>query len=410
MLPVSQNPLHRTRSLTRTIVVANFADELAETANGQGLALYFLIYAPAYHIWSDLREIMNSYYTDDLVQRFVILWVMALLILYANNAPHIEEIGALRTTVAAYMIARFSTAMVFLITSFAGYHHRTQARLMCVSMLVGLLLCIPLYLEDISLRAKAANVAVVIFWNEFSWAVTLSPWLKKKLRLTYSTAVDIAHEIDRMGAFFIIILGEFVYSVVVGNPAGIGLTQGYGKAVCTLVIAFSLNWLYVSGDGSLEAVHPIRRSAWTAFAFFLLHLPLSSSFLIGGHLCAVSVAADEFEDGQRWLLGGGLGLGTFCLWLYGMLYHCKDEACMVMPKSLRIGVRLVVSIVLIVLPETHDHLNTTEFMAVLAALFAFMLVWETAGGMTKDFHLFEPWERRHPPEAPALEEEAGIRE
>lgn len=351
---------------------------------------------------------MNSYYTDDMLQRLLILWVMALLVLYANNAPHIEELHALQTAVGAYICARFTTSTSLLIASFASYQHRTQARIMWGCMLVGLFLCIPLFFEGISLHAKAGLVAVIIVYQEFTWAITLSPWLKKKLNLTYSTAVDIAHEIDRMAAFFIIILGEFMYSVVVGNPAGTGLTLGYGKAVCTLIIAFSLNWLYVSGDGSLQATHPIRRSAWTAFGFFLLHLPLSASFLIGGHVCAMSVGLHEFEDGQRWLLGGGLGVGMLCLWIYGMLYRTEDENCMVFPKFLRIGPRLMVAIILVVIPETHDHLTTSELMAVIACLFAFVLIWETVGGLTKDYQFVESWDGRHPPKEPAGEEEAAI--
>ncbi|ETN38010.1 uncharacterized protein HMPREF1541_07633 [Cyphellophora europaea CBS 101466] len=390
-------------------IVANFSDELSEHPDGQHLAKYVLIFAPAWHIWADLREIMNSYYTDDIVQRLIILWVMALLVLYGNNAPHVEELNALQTTVGAYMCARFTTASVFLISSFASYQHRAQARIMWGFMLVGLLLCIPLFVETVSLLAKAAIVAVIIIYQEITWAITLSPWLKKKLGLQYSTAVDISHEIDRLAAFFVIVLGEFMYSVIVGNPAGTGLTDGFGKAVCTLIIAFSLNWLYVSGDGSLQATHPIRRSAWTAFGFFLLHLPLSASFLIGGHICAMSVGIQEFEDGQRWLLGGGLGVGMLCLWIYGMLYRTEDEGNMLLPKVLRIGMRLVIAIVLVILPKTHDHLTTVQLMAVVAVLFAFALFWETVGGLTRDFHIFESWEGRHPPKDPVNEEEATNR-
>ncbi|KAJ6440117.1 low temperature requirement protein A [Purpureocillium lavendulum] len=386
-------------------IVANFSDDLAEHANGAHLAKYILIFAPAWHIWADLREIMNSYYTDDLIQRLVILWVMALLVLYANNARLVDEdIGAMRTTAGAYVVARFSTMCVFVISSFASYHHRTQARIMAGFMCVGLLITIPLFFESVSIQAKAAVVAVMIFYQECTWALTLSPWIKRRLKLRYSTAVDIAHEIDRMAAFFIIILGEFVYSVIVGDPAGVGLTSGYAKAVFTLIIAFCLNWLYVSGDGSVQATHPIRRSAWTAFGFFLLHLPLSASFLIGGHICAISTKLHEFEDGQQWLLGGGLGVGLFCLWVYGMLYRTEDEDCLILPKYPRIGMRLIVAIILIVLPETHDHLNTTQFMAVVMSLVAFLTVWETVGGLLKGATFFEPWTDIHEPPEEVLEE------
>ncbi|KAK5989619.1 hypothetical protein PT974_07873 [Cladobotryum mycophilum] len=379
-------------------IVANFSDDLAEHPDGQHLAKYILIFAPAWHIWADLRELMNSYYTDDLVQRCIILWVMALLVLYANNARQVDQdIGALRTAAGAYIVARFSTMSAFLICSFASYQHRMQARIMAGFMFIGLFIAIPLFFEEVSIQAKIAVVAVMIIYQEFTWSLTLSPWIKRKLKLTYSTAVDIAHEIDRMAAFFIIILGEFVYSVIVGDPAGIGLTQGYAKAVFTLIIAFCLNWIYVSGDGSLQATHPIRRSAWTAFGFFLLHLPLSASFLIGGHIAAISTRLDEFEPGQRWLLGGGLGVGMFCLWVYGMLYRTQDDDCLILSKTTRVGMRLVIAIVLIALPATHEYLSTTQFMAVVMALFTVLTVWETIGGLLKGASVFEPWENRNPP-------------
>lgn len=350
---------------------------------------------------------MNSYYTDDLIQRIIILWVMALLVLYANNANLVgEDLGALRTATGAYICARFTTGAVFLISSFASYQHRAQARLLSFFMAIGLLLTIPLLLESVSLRAKIAVVVIVIVWQEATWAITLSPWIKKKLKLTFSTAVDIAHEVDRMAAFFIIILGEFVYSIIVGDPAGVGLTHGYGKAVATLVIAFCLNWIYVTGDGSLQATHPIRRSGWTAFAFFLLHLPLSASFLIGGHICAVSVRLDEFEDGQRWLLGGGLGVGLFCLWIFGMLYKSDDDGQLMMPRWLRIGMRLIVAVILIVLPETHDYLDTTQFMVTVMSLFVVVTMWETVGGLLKGAQLYESWEGRHPPKEDRMDSES----
>lgn len=341
---------------------------------------------------------MNSYYTDDLAQRLVILWVMALMVLYANNANAVDEdILALRTAAGSYVVARFTTMSVFLVTSFASYQHRTQGRIMAGFMFVGLFLTIPLFLENLGIQSKVAVVAIIVFYQEVTWAVTLSPWIKGKLKLTYSTAVDIAHEVDRMAAFFIIILGEFVYNIIVGNPSGIGLTSGYIKAICTLIIAFSLNWVYASGDGSAQATHPIRRSAWAAFGFFLLHLPLAASFLIGGHICAMSTKLDEFEGGQQRLLCGGLGVGLFCLWVYGMLYRVEGDEALLLSKLPRIGMRFIIAIILIILPETHGHLGAEALMLVVMGLFAFLLIWETVGGLTRDSKIFEPWDQRNPP-------------
>lgn len=373
-------------------IVANFSDDLAEHADGRHLAKFILIFAPAWHIWSDLREIMNSYYTDDLLQRTLILWVMALLVLYGNNAVHADaNLAAMRTAAGAYVAARFTTMCVFVVASFAAHQHRVQARVLAAFMCVGLILAAPLFLESVSVGAKAAVVAVMVAYQEVTWSLTLSPWIKRKLKLEYSTAVDISHEVDRLAAFYVIILGEFLYSIIVGGPTGIGLTRGYLKAVLTLTIAFCLNWLYVSGDGSAEATHPIRRSAWTAFAFFLLHLPLSASLVISGHMCAAAAGAHDLEDGQRWLLGGGLGVGILCLWVYAVLFAEGREATSILSKRWRVSMRFVVGVVCVVMPATHGHLNATQFMATLTGLVVFLTVWETLGGMARDAQLFEPW-------------------
>src|SRR5271155_53012 len=232
---------------------------------------------------------------------------MALLVVYGNNATLVaEDISAMRTTVGAFMAARFTVMCVYIISSFASFQHRPQVRLMAGLIFISLLIWIPLYFESVSIRAKIAVAVIGIVFEEASWILAYGPWIKKKLSLQYSTAVDIAHEIDRFAAFFIIVLGEYLYSIIVGNPAAIGLNSGLLKAVWTLVIAFSLNWIYSGllkavwtlviafslnwiysvGDGSMDATHPIRRSAVTAFTFFSMHLPLAAALLVGGDVCA----------------------------------------------------------------------------------------------------------------------------
>ncbi|KIY03929.1 uncharacterized protein Z520_00621 [Fonsecaea multimorphosa CBS 102226] len=382
-------------------LVANFAEDLAEHPSGAGLVKYLLIFAPAWHIWSDLREIMNSYYNDDLVQRGVILWVMALMVLYGNNARLVaDDIGAMRTVVGAFMTARLTVAAVYLISSFASFQHRAQARIMAGFIVVGLLIWIPLYFESVSLRAKIAVAVVGIVYHEVTWVITFGTWIKRRLKLEYSTAVDISHEIDRLAAFYIIVLGEYLYSIVVGDPAAIGLNMGLLKAVWTLIIAFCLNWLYVNGDGSLESVHPIRRSVSTAFAFFTLHMPLAASLLVGGHICAVSAGQQELDTGERWLMGGGLGVGMFCLWILAMLFRdgVEDSCELIMPKTARVGMRLVVAVILVLLPLVDlERFDAVQLLSTVMGLIVFVTVWETVGGLRKGSKVYEKWEAARNP-------------
>ena len=47
---------------------------------------------------------MNSFYNDDLLQRCLILWIMALLVACGNKANLVDDsIGAVRTTVGSYV-------------------------------------------------------------------------------------------------------------------------------------------------------------------------------------------------------------------------------------------------------------------------------------------------------------------
>jgi low temperature requirement protein LtrA len=145
------------------------------------------------------------------------------------------------------------------------------------------------------------------------------------LKVKYSTAMDIPHQIDRFAAFFIIVLGDFLLHTVLGSPAVIGFNVGLLRAIWTLIIAFCLNWMYVHGSGALDHVHPIRHSSWHAAAWVGLHMPLFASFLAGGH--AASSAADyheEYHHGKLWLLCGGLGTGSIMLFLIASLGSCTD--------------------------------------------------------------------------------------
>ena len=125
----------------------------------------------------------------------------------------------------------------------------------------------------------------------------------------YETKIDLAHA-----------------SVLIDarSPAKGGLNLALMRAVWTLVIGFCFNSMYVYTDGCINNTHPIRRSVYTAFPWLLIHLPMSAGLLIGGHVSASSTFEDELSSGKRWLWGGGLGLGMFCMWIIAQLYREND--------------------------------------------------------------------------------------
>lgn len=283
---------------------------------------------------------MNSFYNDDLAQRVLILWIMAVMVVYGNNAVLVDEdIGAMRATVGAYMVGRLSSNMAHLIYSFASYHHRAQQRLWFVMSFFALMLYIPLFVETLSFRSKIAVAAVAIIVEECVWIFCYSPVAKKLMKAKYTTAVDIPHEIDRFAAFYIIVLGEFLYSIIVGHPAAIGFNSGLIRAIWTLIVAFCLNWLYTHNDGSIQGEHALHHSIYSAFTWVTLHLPLIASLLAGGHVAAVSVKDTDMGKGELWLLCGGLGVGVICLYAIALLHGSIDRpGLLLLPKVCNKGV------------------------------------------------------------------------
>ena len=205
------------------------------------------------------------------------------------------------------------------------------------------------------------------------------------------------------GDIWLSAVGQIFFSIGIGMgyfTSYASYNSRFSNAVQdTLIIAFSLNWLYTSGDGSLQSTHPIRRSAYTAFAFFTLHLPLSASFLIGGHICAVSTNHPELEEGQTRLMGGGLGVGMFCLWIMALLHRSEDESReLVLHKQARVIMRLIAAIILIAISQPVYGLSTTSLLVIEMAVIVWVVLWETVGGMSRHFQVFERWDDRNPPE------------
>ncbi|KAK3725537.1 hypothetical protein LTR37_000507 [Vermiconidia calcicola] len=374
-------------------LIANFAEALTEHPSGTQLVIFILTFTPAWHAWADAKEHANNYYNDDLLQRCYILWIMALLILYGNNANFVREsLNAQRVTVAAYQCIRFTQLSFFLLYSVASHHHRTQNRVYAGLTFLGLLIWVPIYFEGVSDGAMVGVAFAAIVWEELAYVLGFSPIVAKMMNLEFTTAVDIEHEDDRYTAFTIIVLGEFTYSILVGSPAHGGLNAGILRAVWTLVIAFCFNSMYVYTDGAIDNDHPIRHSVHTAFPWFLIHLPMSAGLLIGGHVSAIATYED-LHTGHRWLWGGGLGVGVSGMWIIAQLFKdCDPPGKLLLPKQLRLLPRLLAAIIYVLLPlASHHELSTTSLISIGAGISGFVVIWETITGLERNAGIIESW-------------------
>lgn len=68
-----------------------------------------------------------------------------------------------------------------------------------------------------------------------------------------------------------------------------------------------------------------------------------------------------------------------------------------MHKQMRVGMRLVVAIILIAVSQPRIGISTTSLLVIELALIVWVVLWETVGGMSKHFKVFESWEGRNLP-------------
>jgi hypothetical protein len=74
-------------------------------------------------------------------------------------------------------------------------------------------------------------------------------------------------DIERLQGFFTIILGEGVYSLIVGSNCGLGFGVKVELATLAMTIYYLLFTLFFHGDSSKTYIHALSRSQYTAVAF-----------------------------------------------------------------------------------------------------------------------------------------------
>lgn len=370
-------------------IIANVAGEASENALGAAFLRYCLFFVPYWTVWADIKDFTNYYYSEDLSQKVYILWILVLLTLSVNSQGEVlDSVRGAAYTIVPYMLCRLSLAFSLLIYSFYIPEHRAQQRLYFCCLIVTSCIWIPVIF--ISTRAKIAVSIVAIVLEQFSFCMVFHPRTKKIMRLTMSTALNIEHEVERLGVFVTIAIGEFLYKVVATLPLGVGFTFAFGRGCFFLIIAYVLFWLYFNGGTSKKAVHPLRHSAFRAISWMYLHLPLVAGLVLaadaGGELLSRKEEVEhgeekrsEEEPGIRALsffFTGGICVVMVCVGLLGYLDHCKDEpGFYILPRFWRIVWRIPAGIIILCL--AFPDMNITAMMGTTAAILTAVLVYES---------------------------------
>ncbi|KAH3669330.1 hypothetical protein OGAPHI_001451 [Ogataea philodendri] len=372
-------------------IVAKLAASATEEATGVALLKYVLFFFPIWQVWSDIKDFMNYYFNEDLSQKLYMLWILSLLVVYTNATNYfLESNRANAAVIVPYILCRLSLAISLLVYAVYVPQHRHQNILYGSLIIVTCCIWIPVIF--VGVRVKIGLAFMNLFLEIASWVVSYHPYTKRVLKLKYSTAINIEHEVERFGAFYVIAIGEFLYSIVATTAEhnfGEGVSEKVGRAIMLLIIAYCLLWLYFNGDGSKKAIHAARRSGNTALLWFTLHMPLISSLILSADAAAELCYADEIENhGLSYYFTGGLCVSLFSLYGLAMLDKSIDDQAEQLgrqdcgthyvSKFWRLLPRLPIGVIIICL--TVADLEITKLIATTMCLFVVLLAYEI--GMT----------------------------
>lgn len=354
-------------------LIAVLAQEAVHEHNGYAIVRYVITYMAAWMIWNYMREVFNSFFVDDMPQRFLILVVMCCLVVYGNNATEVEkaytEGGVAReTAIGAYLIAGGVTMVTGMLYSVFVCQYRAQLRALAINWVIAM----AIWIGTIFVPVKGAiAMAVVALALEYcGWLYFFSPAFKRLMKLRYSSAVAIEHEVERFSDFVTLVHGEFLYSVVSGQPAGHGMHTGVARTIFTVFIAFAIHGMYCNGAGSRSVTHGLRKSMPRALLWFTFHLPFVSALTLCGDSTAELIGETEVPQGVRWIFSASYAIALVSVTLIAYTECDHDEPGVLwLSKPVRLCPRIIAALVVLFLPlADQEQINSTALLGIAAAL------------------------------------------
>ncbi|RHZ88764.1 hypothetical protein Glove_21g57 [Diversispora epigaea] len=288
-------------------------------------------------------------FSEDLVEKFIILWEMILVIVMGTHASDIVHSSSV-TFITSYVIARLSLALLYIVYAVWIPVFRT----VFIGYIWGII--IPCTIWFIAIFTPSDNVNIVIWVAisiEFSWQGFIplyhrhfaknpanhihtrdfdrvdtpnesiensvssptnisTPHIAMKTRGTefqwkwtdmfsflkhseYRTALNIEHWSERIGLFAIIAVGESILGVLYVSTNAYPDGQ-LAKAILGLIIAYSIHWIYFDVDASRQFQHALRRHVFTGVLFILVHFPLIMSLIAFGSSLGSVMTVIDYEE------------------------------------------------------------------------------------------------------------------
>ena len=377
---------------------------------GEAVGVFILIFLPSWRIWNSLREFMNDYYMDDLLQRMFIFWILLLSVFYGNNIAYLEGDGESIKIICivTYALIRWSFMCMEL---YYSIYIPWLRRL----IIVGFLAKVPsiglwmgaIWIKGWAAAGPAAAAIMCEYWVPFMLETS---WASKLVAGEYRKAVDAHHFVTRMGNFFIIIIGEGVLQLIKGGPLNIGLNATTSLLWPSLTIYFLYTFMYFGKDQSKYYIPAIKRPGMWPIAWIAAHIPLFSNFLtlVAGIMFIIrqSPAAPLDGEAERYHGAELLELNEVAKWDISVslaiivvsmtLIHLCDRpldppgTLKVNDRRIRLAVGRIPYITIVLCLPIKETISIYVFMGIIAFLTIALTMWEMHAAMEPGGGFFEP--------------------
>jgi low temperature requirement protein LtrA len=251
-------------------IIANLSENFGaqayeESGVGIGIATaeFILLFIVIWRVWDNLRVYMSAFFIDDIMQRKFSVWILLLAVLYGINAPYAYRPGgktSLTLLIVVYIItkvsftAAFGVHAIFLPFLRRLFYFQAAATIITVGIWIGAIFC--------PFPGKLALLIIANVIEQPIGTFLASPTADRLFTKDMKRTPDVDHCVERYEGFFIIILGEGVFRLIVQSPSGLGLNGNTGTVLTALIMYYLIHWLYFNGDQSKAFIHALRRTWW----------------------------------------------------------------------------------------------------------------------------------------------------
>ena len=346
--------------LVYVAILIELGNRLSHDLSIPGLLQFLFLFVIVWWSWLD-KVLYNRYFpNDDIGQRLLTFFYMALMGLMAFNIHDVTGSTA-SNFLLAYAASKFVLVLMYVKVWIQYPQYRPMTRTYIVIFSVGTIawLAIALFAPtNFILWALVTGIGIVL-------QIVMTIGQSGNNKRSFETPPMKKHYMrHRFGELTIIVLGEFFIKVITNSSEREVHLVTLLYFFLLLSISIGLWWLYF--DHQEHSALAKRRSLTEIWIY--IHYPLLAAItaygVVGSKVMAL-IPGETMSDPKRWLFCGALATAIACTAVIEWAMRERDGAMSRRPQTL---IRILGAIVLILLALLGGGLGVPLFISIIAVI------------------------------------------